>query len=80
MAPPHSKAKHLDHGFWVIPTMVASKLCAGVLPRLGHEKLVLHEGRHYWIARTVHLGESVWTMRDSGGWVLENGIAVLKAA
>lgn len=76
---PHPKAAYLDSGFWVIPATVARGLCAGKLPRLGYEKLVVHEGRHFWIARTVSCGETVWSMRDSGGWTLEDGKAVLRA-
>lgn len=51
----------------------ARRLNNGRLPRDGHEALVWHDGRHWWLARR----REGWTVRDAGKWRLVNGEAVL---
>ena len=63
--PPHKKAKYLDHNYWRIPATVARTLSGGRLPRHGKEKAALYQGKSYWIARTVHKGKQIWTMREA---------------
>jgi hypothetical protein len=68
---------HLDNGFYVISRQRAlSKAGSSKLPRDGHELLVVYEGRHWWLARTRHLGGRVWSMRQTA-WRLRDGLAVL---
>lgn len=70
------KMKYLDNGFYTISAAGAKKLSGGRLPKHGHEKLVLHAGKHYWLARTPHQGKMVWSVRETN-WKLKNDIAVL---
>lgn len=74
--------KHrLSHGHYAVSEAIASKLCGGVLPKHGNEKLVAHQGDHYWVTRSPQHGSEkgwVWTIRKTD-WVLENGRAILKS-
>lgn len=75
--PPHKSAKYLSSGYWQIPTKVASRLCEGKLPRHGYEKLIVYQGKRYWISRTVNDSKSVWSMKlDRGQTVYENARGV----
>ena len=58
---------YLDTGFYIVSLKVLAKVKP--LPKPGYEKLVLYRGRYWWLARTQHGNKSVWSMRDSGGWV-----------
>ena len=67
----------IDHGFYQISARDAKRLCDGILPREGYEKLVVVHGAHYWVTRTLHHGTMVWSIRCSNGWRLIDGIATL---
>lgn len=71
------KMTPLSHGFHEISEADAKKLNNGRLPRQGFEALVLHEGKHWWLARTIEGGKVVWSIRDAGRWRLVDGQAVL---
>jgi len=74
--------RHIDSGWYEISDSDAKRLNGGRLPRSGHEALVLHDGRHWWLARTiVRRGErfervQVWSIREAPGWMLVNGQAM----
>lgn len=72
-----NELQYLDNGFYILSGKKASKLCGGKLPKHGYEKLIEHEGAHYWIARTRHNGKWVWSIRDSHGWELVKDIPTL---
>ena len=67
--------KPIDNGFFEITESQARKLC-GTLPPHGREKLVAHDEKHYWVARTTVGGKQVWSIRQSA-WKLTNCCAVL---
>jgi hypothetical protein len=74
-------AHYIDNGFYRITEKEAKRLC-GTLPDYGRERLVQCEEDFYWIARTITLDKEgnriqVWSVRDSHGWYLRNGQAVL---
>jgi hypothetical protein len=83
--------KLIDHGFYRISDRLAGQIAASTLtkrlPKHGNESLaVLPDGTHVWLARTAYRYRLnspkrgwVWSIRDSGGWKLENGKAVLRA-
>jgi hypothetical protein len=84
MKPPVSNAVYLDHGYWMISAYMARKLCKASgsgtntnLPRDGWAKLVEHEGKWYFIGRTPHQGESVWSMYSAGNWRMVDGRMVM---
>ena len=66
----------IDHGFMRISRADALKLGNGTLPDHGRERLVVHEGQHYWLTRTPVYNEMVWSVRKTD-WRLVNGVAVL---
>lgn len=66
------KMEYLDNGFYTISEADARKVCGGKLPRPGHEKLVPHEGKHWWVARTPHFGKMLWSIREAKGWKLDS--------
>lgn len=68
--------EHLDNGFYKISTADAKKLADGVLPRYGYEKLVEHDGSNWFLARTLHNNESVWSIRKTD-WRKEGNHLVL---
>lgn len=70
------KMEPIDHGFMEISEADAKKLAGGKLPAHGRERLVVHEGQHYWLARTDNWGKLVWSVRKTN-WRLVNGVAVL---
>lgn len=63
-------------GFFIISAKAARKLDGGHLPDHGNESLVVHDGQHYWMGRTMHNGKQCWSLRATE-WHLENGNAVL---
>ncbi len=70
--------EYIDPGWYVITERRAKKLNKGRLPRPGYEACVQHLGVWFWLARTRHHGEIVWSVRDSRGWhVVDNGTALL---
>lgn len=70
--------KYIDNGFYEISEQLAKRLCGGDLPQYGHEKLVAHNGKHYWLTLTKNWRlKSVWSVRDAGSWRLVDGQAVL---
>lgn len=77
--------KEIDSGFFEIPENYAKKLSGGQLPRAGYEKLVpapagfKTENGFVWLSPTKHHEQLVWSIRDSKGWKLENGIGVLSS-
>lgn len=54
--------RYLDHGFYWISEALAREL-AGELPKPGWEKCVVWRGEHWWLARTPHQGQRVWSIR-----------------
>ena len=68
---------YLDNGFYLITRKQALTLGGGTLPSIGKERLVVHDGKWYWLARTMHRHQVEWTIRDAKGWHLVNGIATL---
>jgi len=60
------------------PLFMSSKLAryyfGAVLPRAGHERLVVHGGQHYWLRRH----KAGWELRPTD-WKLRDGKAVLTA-
>ena len=71
---------YLDNGHYTISTKLAKEIGGGTLPDYGRERLVFWEGRHWWLARTIHQGKSLWSVRDSKGWMLRDDRAVLSSA
>lgn len=67
----------LDNGRFIIAPRDARELAGdGGLPVAGRELLVEHDGKSWWLARTIHGGRQVWTIRETG-WRRRNGLAVL---
>lgn len=56
---------YLDHGYYVITANRAGRLCKAFngLPRHGYERRIGIDGLDFWIARTRHQNETVWTVR-----------------
>lgn len=54
----------------------AKEIGGGRLPRWGYEQLVLHEGNHYWMKRTIDNRKVVWWLRPTA-YRLVNGMAIL---
>jgi len=71
------KTTPIDNGFLLISASDARKLGNG-LPGPGRERLVAHDGQHYWLARTLHQGQQHWSIRATK-WRLVNGQATLAA-
>jgi hypothetical protein len=59
--------EYIDSGFYRISSDTARKL-AGVLPKYGYEKLVIHADKKYWLARTPVGGKQVWSIREADPW------------
>lgn len=59
------KMEHIGEGFYVISSADAKKLAGGVFPKDGREKLVEHDGFNWWLARTTHQSQSVWSIRKT---------------
>lgn len=76
-------------GFFWVSRADALRLCAwhaegvgpvkGKLPAYGRERLVEHEGRHYWLCRLTFGDRRGWALRDAGNWKLIDGKAVLSS-
>ncbi len=66
------KKQLIDNGFMLISEADAKKLSGEQLPKAGHEKLVFHEGQHYWLARTRFNEEMRWSIRETL-WAFVNG-------
>jgi len=67
----------IDNGFLLISAADAKKLTIdGTLPGPGRERLIEHEGQHYWLARTRHNSKMRWSIRATR-WRLVGGQAVL---
>jgi hypothetical protein len=69
----------IDNGFFRITEAQARAVSkdVGGLPRNGCERLVPHEGRYLWLARTNVNGQVVWSVRETRAWRLdEQGNAV----
>lgn len=66
--------KEIDHGFFIISPILASRLCGGKLPRPGNEKLekapegFKTEKGYVWVSRTPYQGKVYWSMRDAKHW------------
>jgi len=73
------KMTYLDNGFYMVSRADAIRLGEGELPAHGHEKLVKHDGKHWWLGRTQHQGRLVWAIRETA-WRLKDGQAVLGGA
>lgn len=71
------KQEFIDHGFILISGRDARILGGGRLPRHGYEKLVVHEGHNYWLARTVHNSKIRWSIRPTDWRIAEDGHAYL---
>ncbi len=67
----------LSNGYFTVSDRDARKVSGGVPPKAGYEKLVEYQGGFWWVGRTAANGKASWYMRESGGWRLENGVAVL---
>ncbi len=81
--------RYLSHGFYAISYRHARRLAKAAGERLpGHGVEVLIPGpadmpsraAWVWLARTVDRGAEVWSVRDSGGWRMVDGRAVLGGA
>lgn len=59
--------QYLDHGFYIISANRAGRLCKAFngLPRSGYERLIIVDGKRYWIARTLHNCAQVWSIREA---------------
>lgn len=68
--------KYIDNGFWEITAREARRLAGGSLPAYGREKLVVRDGRHYWLTQTIVDRKAVWSIRETA-WRLVDGRAVL---
>jgi hypothetical protein len=69
-------AEPIDHGWYQLTDKQAKQLNNGLLPRPGYEALVAVDGVHFWLSRTRHNGQMVWSVRATK-WMLKNGVAVL---
>ena len=73
----------IDNGFFEVNRAFATKLAGSQLPKPGYEKLVVapdgfqSKNGFVWLALTKREGQLVWSIRDSGGWKLEGGLAIL---
>jgi len=67
---------YLDNGFYLITRATALALGGGTLPPVGKERLVVHEGQHYWMMRVRNKGKTEWAVHETS-WRLVNGIATL---
>ena len=75
------KTKKISGCDWLqIAAKDAKALNGGRLPRPGHEALVQHEGRHYWLARTMVSGKQVWSIRPTPWRLNAKGTAFLGEA
>lgn len=74
--------RYLDHGFYVLSAIKAGRVAKANnvrLPKHGHESLVQIDGAWFWLARTQDQRRTVWSLRDAGGWRMENGRMVLRS-
>jgi len=56
----------ISHGFYQITAADAKKACGGKLPAPGNnEKLCVIDDQGYFVARTPHNGEQVWSIRKT---------------
>ena len=62
MASKDKKLKEIDHGFFQLSAIYASRIGKG-LPRVGYEKSAVYQGIPVWIARTRVFGKEVWSIR-----------------
>ena len=73
----------IDNGFYRISNEFAKKLSNGKLPGAAMERLVVapkgfpSKSGFVWLAPTKFEQKIVWSIRDSIGWKLEGGLAVL---
>lgn len=86
-----SARKLIDHGFIRISDKEAGRLAKrslrGKLPTVGHEILIQDDdGSFKWLARTPYSYRTdsptrgwVWSIRDSQGWIIEDGRNILKS-
>ena len=80
----NSQWEYIDNGFYKISDQLAKKLNVGKLPGAGMEKLVKAptgfktQNGYVWLAMTRVNQKPVWSIRDSGGWKLDKGLAVLE--
>lgn len=58
------KTTPIDNGFMLITEADARRLGGGTLPAPGRERLVVHEGKDYWLARTMYQGKMRWSIRE----------------
>ncbi len=68
---------YLDNGCYIVKLAYARQLAGGKLPGNGREKLVVHQGTHWWLGRTQHMGRTVWVIRASRWHLDGDGNAVL---
>jgi len=58
------KTTLIDNGFMLISEADAKKLGGGTLPAYGRERLVKHDGKDHWLARTRYMGKIRWSIRE----------------
>lgn len=68
---------HVTAHYHQISEEDARKLCPK-LPQYGQARLVLHEGKYYWVGlkRFTWIG-IIWTMEEAPDYVLVDGKAVM---